>query len=377
MKIGINGYETVVQRFGFNKRTGFPNRVGSSEYCFNIIENLNRLDLNNDYYIYLPINPTGDLPKESQNWHYKIVKKKTLWSLFDLSKDFLFSKEKLNVFFSPTHYLPIYSPFPSIISIMDLSYIYYPGLFKKKDLYQLKLWTYLSVKKAKKIITISQSSKDDIIKNYKVSGNKIVVIYPGLKDLNSNNNMKDIKKEYGIKNDFILFVGTLQPRKNVARLIEAFSKMDRKDLDLVVIGKRGWLYEDILGAPEKFGVKDRVRFLDFVSDEDLPSFYKSAVCYVLPSLYEGFGLPVLEAMKFGCPVLTSNVSSLPEAGGDAAIYFDPLNVDDIKSKIEKVINDKKLQKEMRDKGYEQVKKFSWERAAKETLKVLEEVAKKE
>ena len=143
-----------------------------------------------------------------------------------------------------------------------------------------------------------------------------------------------------------------------------------RSLELIIVGKKGWLYEEILEAPKKFKIEDKVKFLDFVPDEDLPLLYKNALCFVLPSLYEGFGLPVLEAMKYGCPVITSNVSSLPEAGGDAALYVDPKSIDDIASKIKLLIADKKLRQELIRKGYEQVKKFSWEKTARETLRVL-------
>ena len=134
------------------------------------------------------------------------------------------------------------------------------------------------------------------------------------------------------------------------------------------------MYEEILEAPKKYAVEKCVQFLEFVSDEDLAVLYQNARCFVLPSLYEGFGLPVLEAMQNGCPVITSKVSSLPEAGGDAALYVDPLNVDDIASKINMLLTDKKLREELVEKGYQQVKKFSWEKTARETLKVLQEVA---
>jgi glycosyltransferase involved in cell wall biosynthesis len=188
--------------------------------------------------------------------------------------------------------------------------------------------------------------------------------------------MEELNKKFGITKPYILFVGTIQPRKNIAKLIEAVSLLKNKEIQLVVVGKKGWLWEEILAAPEKFKITDRIKFLDFVGNEDLPSLYKNAQCFVLPSLYEGFGLPVLEAMQFGCPVVTSNVSSLPEVGGDAAIYFDPESVDDMAEKIDKVISDEKLRAEMTEKGYNQVKKFSWEKTAKETLKVLEELGNK-
>ena len=266
-------------------------------------------------------------------------------------------------------------------------------MFRKQDLYQLQNWTSYSVKKARKIFTISKISKDDIIKVYGVPSEKVIVTYPGIKQFSMNSqfsNFKKIKDKYGISGDYILFVGTLQPRKNIVRLIEAFShvilrakpegsreilRSAQNDITLIIVGKKGWLYEEILEAPKKYGIENSIKFLDFVPNEDLSVLYQNALCFVLPSLYEGFGLPVLEAMKYGCPVITSNVSSLPEAGGDAALYIDPLNVSDITAKIKMVFEDNKLRKEMIEKGKKQVAKFSWEKTAKETLKVLEEIAK--
>ena len=317
------------------------------------------------------------MPTPTPNFSYKIVGPRKLWTRIGLPIKLFTENSRPDVFFTPTHYGPRFSPVPTAISIMDLSYIHFPQLFKKNDLYQLKNWTKLSAKKAKKIFTISEFSKNDIIKTYGVSKEKVVVTYPGIKqDLRlkiKDLSMEDLNKKFGIKGEYILFVGTLQPRKNIVRLVEAFSKLKKNNLQLVIVGKRGWLYEDILSAPQKFGVTDNVKFLDFINDEDLPSLYKNALCFVLPSLYEGFGLPVLEAMKYGCPVLTSNVSSLPEAGGDAAVYFDPENTGDITKKIEKVISDEKLREEMIKKGKIQVKKFSWEKTARETLRALEEL----
>ncbi|MEK7501997.1 MAG: glycosyltransferase family 1 protein [Patescibacteria group bacterium] len=391
MVIGINGYEAAVPRFGFDKETGLPNRVGSSEFCFQLLTALSIIDKKNEYFIYLPTNPASDMPKEERNWHYVVFSSIKLWTLLGLSKKLFSDRNKIDVFFSPTHYLPLYVPCPSVISILDVSYLHFPKLFKKKDLYQLKLWGRYSIGKAKKIITISKASKNDIIKAYGVSEDKVVVVCPGIKSEIQNSksetntklkmqNSKSLKEKFGIDKEFILFVGTLQPRKNIGKLIEAFSRLKtqdlrlKTDLELIIVGKKGWMYEDILNAPKKFGIADRVKFLDSVTDEDLPSFYKNAICFVLPSLYEGFGLPILEAMKYGCPVITSNVSSLPEAGGDAAVYFNPESVEDIAEKIEKVISSEKLRQEMVKKGYEQVKKFSWEKTARETLKVLQELS---
>ena len=365
MNIGINGYEAVVSRFGLSKDS-LPNRVGSSELCYQLLLGLNKIDKNNTYYIYLPTSPTNDMPKESENWKYIVFSSIKLWTLLGLSRKLKGNPQNLDVFFSPTHYSPI-SNLKSVIAILDVSYLHFKSLFKKTDLYKLKYWGGYSIQKASKVITISNSSKSDIIKSYRLNPEKVVVVYPGIKsETNSKSKMKNSKK-------YILFVGTLQPRKNLVRLIEAFSKLN-SDLELLVIGKKGWQYEEILDAPKRYGVSERIKFLHDVSEGELPQYYKNAEMLVLPSLYEGFGLPVLEAMSYGCPIITSNRSSLPEAGGDAVLYVDPENVSDIAEKMNKLLSDDSLRQELIKKGNEQVKKFSWEKAAKETLRVLENVA---
>ncbi|EKD85573.1 MAG: Glycosyl transferase, group 1 [uncultured bacterium] len=373
MKIGVNGYEAVIPRFGYDKNTGLPLRVGSAEFAFRLIKEFAK-EKSHNFFIYTPVEPSKDLPRETNSFKYIVFKSKKLWTMLGLSKKIYKDKNNLDVFFSPTHYLPLFSVVPSVVSIFDLSYLKYPELFKKKDLYQLKIWGRYSIKRAKAVITISESSKNAIIEEYKLASDKVHVVYPGIKELINNReiNMTDLQKKYGIKKNFILFVGTIQPRKNIARMVEAISQIP--ELELIVVGKKGWQYEGILDSPRKFGVENRVKFLEFVPDEELSELYKNAICFVLPSLYEGFGLPILEAMKYGCPVVTSNTSSLPEAGGDAALYFDPEDSSDIAEKIKKLLSDDKLREDMIEKGYKQAKKFSWEKAAKETLHVLKEVA---
>ncbi|HUD43921.1 MAG TPA: glycosyltransferase family 1 protein [Patescibacteria group bacterium] len=372
MIIAIDGNEANVKK-----------RVGVSEFAFELLAQLTKIkDQGSSINVYLKESPLKDFPIEDKNWQYSIFGPKKLWTQLALPAHLFLQLKKPDVFFTPSHYAPRFSPCPTVISIMDLAYIHFPQLFAKKDLYQLQNWTKYSVKNASKIITISQSSKHDILNIYGVAEEKVAVIYPGIKPLVSLTPhvypMQELKIKYAISQNFLLFVGTLQPRKNIARLIEAFSQLKKskdKELQLVIVGKKGWLYEEILAAPEKFGVSESVKFLEFVSDDELAILYSNAKCFVFPSLYEGFGLPVLEAMQHDCPVITSNVSSLPEAGGDAALYVDPLDVEDMAKKIEKVLNDSNLRKEMIKKGREQVKKFSWEKAAKETLDVLQSVAR--
>lgn len=372
MLIGIDGNEANIST-----------KVGIGEYAFQIINHLSQIKSGQEFRVYLKNNPNSDLPKETQSWKYKIIKPTPLWTQFALPFKLFTEKTKPDVFFSPTHYAPRFSPVSTVISIMDLSYIHFPELFTPSDLFQLKNWTEYSVRKASKIITISNSSKNDIIKIYQVPENKVSVVYPGIKDMPTKTiPMDDLQKKYSLPKEYILFVGTLQPRKNIVRLVEAFSllkhdeKFKNKDIKLVLVGKKGWQYEPIMEAPEKYNVADSVIFLDFVSDEDLPSLYKHAQFYILPSLYEGFGLPVLEAMKYDCPVITSNISSMPEAGGNAALYVDPENVTDITEKMVRLLTDKKLQNELIEKGKKQVSKFSWEKAGEKTLEILEDVGHK-
>ncbi len=356
--IGIDGNEANVEK-----------RVGISEYSYQLLKYFQANEKDFIFKIFLKKSPLPSLPALSSHYSYEVVKPAKFWTQFGLPTR-LFRKRDIDLFFTTSHYAPRLSPVPTVISVMDLSYIHFPELFKKRDLYKLTNWTKYSSLKAKKIITISNSSKNDIIKFYKIPAEKIEVVYPGIKEIKKSS-MNKIPAKYGVEGDFILYIGTLQPRKNVAKLIEAVSLLEDKKVQLVIIGKKGWKYEEILEAPKKYQVEERIKFLNFVPDQDLPAFYSNAICYVLPSLYEGFGLPILEAMQHGCPVLTSNISSLPEAGGDAAVYFDPYNVDDIASKIEKVMKSDGLREEMKKKGNEHVKNFSWEKSAKKVLDILE------
>lgn len=360
MIIAIDGYEANQTK-----------RVGIGEYSYQLLLHLHKLQKDITFRIYLPQIPLPDMPKETGHWQYKVRKPKKLWTFGALPINLLVQRP--DVIFSPTHYIPRFLSIPRVMSIMDLSFLTYPELFRAKDYYQLKNWTEYSVRHAKAIFTISEFSRDAIIKQYNYPADKVFVTYPGLTPKKSMTSSVDIRQKYSLNNSFILSVGTIQPRKNYEKLIESFSKLKNTNLDLVIVGKKGWLYESIIAAPEKFKVKDRVKFLDFVPDEDLPSLYASAQCFVLVSLYEGFGLPVLEAMANQCPVVVSNVSSLPEIAGDAGIYVEPEKVESILEGLETALKQDK--KKAITKGLERVKMFSWEKAAEQTLDILVKVGK--
>lgn len=387
MLIGIDGNEANQSK-----------RVGVGEYGFQLLKHLKaqagKLKAQSEklmFRIYLKEAARRDLSKETDWWQYQVVGPKFLWTQIGLPFTLFHLKPLTDVFFTPTHYAPRFCPCPRVISIMDLSYLYFPEMFKRADLWKLKNWTAGSIKKAKRVITISNSTKDDIIKYYQIEPEKVVVTYLGhknekLKALNAPKDMEkteQIKKKYEIGGDYILYVGTLQPRKNLGRLIEAFKevkagekKLNTKDLKLVITGKKGWLYETIFEKVKKLALTKEVIFTGFVRDEDLPALYQGTRCLVLVSLYEGFGLPALEALSLGAPVVVSRVSSLPEVVGKAGVLVNPYDVQDIARGILAVLQFDRLKlRRIKEEGLKQAKKFSWEKCARETLKVLIEAAK--
>lgn len=357
-------------------------RVGIGRYAFEIIQQIAIRQSRtsrpfDDVRVYVPGAIGAHMPAASQYFHYRVTTPKQLWTWvgfpFSLARD----TPRADVIFSPTHYVPRFTHIPRVMAIMDVSYLSFPELFRPQDLHKLVHWTAYSVRHAAKIITISEFSKRAIIEAYHVPSERVVVAYPALPDTVLIAPMGDSEKTTALPKKYILTVGTLQPRKNFSRLIEAMAHIADPDIELLIVGKRGWLYDEILAAPQKFGVEKRVRFLDFVPDEALPSLYKHAQCFVLPSLYEGFGLPVLEAMAHGVPVVVSNGSSLPEIAGDAGIYVDPEDVSSIAEGITRALNEPASDRKARvQRGKKRVEGFTWESAATGVMNVLEEVGKK-
>lgn len=363
-------------------------RVGSNVYAFQILKYLNRFQLkktgffrsqNLNFHIYLKANPLPDLPKENENWRYHILKPKFLWTQWRLPLELYWQKQKPAVFFSPGHYAPRFCPTPLVISIMDLAFLKYPHQFKKKDLYQLINWTKYSVKKASLILTISEFSKKEIIHFYHYPADKIKVIYPGLENSNYSSSafkkaFSAARKKFSLNQKYFVFLGTLQPRKNIIRLIKAFKILISQgfDFQLVIVGKKGWLYQKIFQKAKELKLKNKIIFTDFVSKIEKTTILANAFAFILPSLYEGFGIPVLEAMKAGCPIIVSRNSSLPEVSGQAAIYINnPYSVDSIYQAMLKMVKLNQQEKEsLIKKGFKQLKKFSWEKSAKEALNQL-------
>ncbi len=357
MVIGVDGNEANVQK-----------RVGVSFYCLNLLHYFKKKSNEKiRFIVYLKKKPLGDLPKESKYFKYEFVRGKFLWSQLFLPLN-LFLKRKINVFFSPAHYTPKFCPVPKIVTIHDLSFLYYPEDFLKKDLYKLVNWTKQSIQQSKKILAVSQTTKKDILKEYGVDENKVEVIYNGYeKDIKIPGGVNKFKSSFN--KPYILYVGTLQPRKNIISLIHAFAKFNQiyPDFELTIAGKKGWMYKHIFKQVVDLGLDKDIFFTDYISDQQLAFLYKNAFCFVLPSFYEGFGIPILEAMSFGCPVISSFASSLPEIGGDACLYFDPKISDDLKDKLIELKENNHLRKTLIDKGKLRVKNFSWKTCAEQTL----------
>lgn len=367
MIIGIDGNEANVDK-----------HVGVSVYTLTMLKYFAEHATENlQFRVYLKDQPKDLLPKPSSHFRYDVVNGRFLWSQIFLPIR-LYTKKEIDVFFSPAHYTPRFCPVPLVTTIHDLSYFYYPEEFLKKDLYKLKNWTKRAIEKSKKIIAVSKNTKKDILKFYQVPEEKVEVIYNGFeKPVNEKKvGIKNVLKTYDLRPKmYLLYVGTLQPRKNINTLIEAFKKVSetQKDWKLVIVGKKGWLYDDIYRLVTGLNLSDKVIFTDYIPDEDIAALYSEAFCFVLPSLYEGFGIPILEAMSYGCPVITSFSSSLPEIGGDACMYLDPEDVNDLVGEIE-ALQDNKVREEMIKKGKERVKQFSWSKSAKETLEVIRQAA---
>lgn len=349
MLIGIDGNEANIKE-----------RVGSNVYAFELIKALSKLT--NDLTIYLKNPPLADLPKD---FNYRFLPPKYFWTQWRLPLDLYLHHPRPNVFFTPGHYAPRFSPIPTVISILDLSFLHYPDSFQPAVLNQLKNWTYHSAQHAAHIFTISNSSKQEIIKQYEIPSQKITVTYPGINQRYKANisdaKTQQIKEKYNITGKYIFTLATKQPKKNLTRLIEAMNSVG--SVKLVIAGKTWHQFQQATSHKPQANIIE----LDYIPYEDLPALYKGAEAFVLPSLYEGFGLPVAESMSVGTPVVVSNTSSLPEVVGDAGILVDPFDIQSIADGIKQAM-DKRVQ--LIKLGQQYTQKFTWENCARQTLEVL-------
>ncbi|MEW6608544.1 MAG: glycosyltransferase family 1 protein [bacterium] len=375
MKIGIDARSLIRKE-----------RAGLEQYLANLISHLEKIDNENQYFLFFNfIRPQYQrfLPQfTSNNFHNVVcpIPSKIMTRLFKASLPIESCLGKLDVFHAPRHLLLPSIWAKTVLTIHDLMFIDHPEFLKLEWVKSLEKEVHKGIKRANLIISVSLFTKNRILENWKkMSAEKIKVIYSGVNEcfypIEDKVIIDKIKHKYGIKNRYILFVGNVEPKKNLIRLFEAFSQVKNSiDGYNLVIAGGGWAFDKLFQKVKESNLQKDVIFTGYISDEDLPALYSGAEIFVFPSLYEGFGLPVIEAMACGTPVITSNSASLPELARDAGILIDPFKVEDIAGAMYQLLTDTNLKMKLKEKGLQRAKLFSWEKTASETLAVYKELA---
>jgi glycosyltransferase involved in cell wall biosynthesis len=370
-------------RVGIDVRCAYGKKTGVGYYTYHLLKALFRLDADNRYRLFFNslkerpeaifqgenlslVQPPFRLPNRVLHFFWRYLH-------FPAIERFIGPVE---VFHSPNYQLIPTKSAATVITVYDLAFLKFPEvtMLTAKLHYARKIFDY--VQGADLVIAISENTKNDLLELTRITEEKIVVV-PGACDekfrqINDPCRLEEVEKKYGIQKDYILFVGTIEPRKNLARLLRAYHRIkDKVDAQLLLVGPKGWRDKEIYQTYDRLHLSEMVKFLGYVSEEDLPYLYNGALFFVYPSIYEGFGLPPLEAISCGCPVIASRVSSLPEVLGEAALYVDPQDENEIAGGILHLYEDAQQRKRLSGLGLAQAKKFSWEKSAKMTLAVYE------
>lgn len=350
--------------------------AGKGRYVAEVVKAIAGLDTKNQYYLYTKQPIELKLPSNMEQVLIEgLPGLKQVWLAFDAKK------RGCDLLFAPTGYLPIvFSLIPTVVTIHDLA------LFVTKDA-KPALKTYIAetllmrvaVSKSKAIIAVSESTKKDLVKLFAVNPQKITVTplgYASAIYTPKSQNDQAVLDSYALKPGYLLFLGTLEPRKNIVGILQAYSKLSSELRDkhkLVIGGKKGWFYEEIFATVTELGLEQNVQFLGRVPDEHLPALYRRAHLFLFPSFYEGFGLPPLEALASGTPVISSNNSSLPEVVGEAGILVDPYDIAALTESMSTLLTDKKTYQQLKELAPKQAAKFSWTSTAKATVAVFMKV----
>jgi glycosyltransferase involved in cell wall biosynthesis len=365
-------------------RTTVARRTGTENYALNLIRALLARRGEYRYRLYFRNRPATGLFPASDAVEQRVIPFPRLWTHVRLSWEMI--RQPPDLLFVPAHVLPLVHPRRSLVTVHDLGYRHFPQAHRPLDRLYLDLSTRWNARAATCVLADSEATKADLIREYGTPADKIAVVYPGrdesLRRVQDPALIAAVKGKYGVAGDYVLYVGTLHPRKNLIRLIEAFSTFNSQlaignsqfatqNLQLVIAGRKGWLYDEIFTRVRDLSLGGRVVFTGYVADADLPALLSGAWLFAFPSLYEGFGFPVLEAMSCGVPVVCSNCSSLPEVAGDAALLVDPLDVMALSEAMAHLLADESLREDLVARGYEQARRFSWERAARQVLGIIE------
>ena len=357
---------------------------GNESYAINLIEALAQIDSVNHYTIYVTTNEAQDrFTDRWSNFKVRPTLPHTPLIRIPLTLSAELRKRPVDVL-HVQFTAPPFCPCPVVVSIHDLSFEHLPQTFNRRSRTQLRLTVRQSARRAARILSLSEHTRRDIIETYGIKPERINAIPLAAPEqfapVTDNSELQRVRHNYGIDGNYILSVGSIQPRKNLARLVKAYASLrgefsTDKLPKLVLVGKCAWLYDETLRTLDETGVRDTVVLTGYVPEADLPALYSGALCFVYPSYFEGFGLPPLEAMKCGAPVIVGNRTSLPEVVGDAALAVDPFDVEAIAAAIKRLINDAALRHELSLKGQQRASTFNWRETARKTLQVYEEVAR--
>ncbi len=368
MLIGIDASRAVVAR-----------RTGTENYSLQVIRGLVAAGAGHRFRLYLREPALKGLLPHGPEVEHVLLGPRRLWTHLGLSREML--RRPPDVLFVPAHVVPLAHPPATVVTVHDLGYRFFPRQHTAASRLYLDASTRFSCHAARRVVADSRATSRDLQQQYGVPASKIAVVYPGLDGTLARAGdaaQKAVRERYQLPRPFVLYVGTIQPRKNLARLAEAFARLPDAcaGIDLVLAGRPGWLTDEIQACVRALGLEDRVRFPGYVPQEDLAALLSAAECFVMPSLYEGFGLPVLEAMACGTPVICSSAGSLPEVVGDAALQFAPFDLDGLAAALARLLADPGLRREMVARGHARTRAFSWERTACEVLDTLLEAAQR-
>jgi glycosyltransferase involved in cell wall biosynthesis len=358
---------------------------GNESYATNLIEALAQIDQSNLYTLY--VTKRAAIERFADRWpNFKV--KLTLPHTPLVRIPLTLSRELRR---NPVDLLhvqytaPPFAPCPIVATIHDLAFEHLPETFNRRSWMQMRLTVRRTARRAAHIITVSNYSRDDIRRTYKIPPEKITVTYEAaathFAPVTDRAQLKQVRENYGIERDYVLSLSSIQPRKNLVRLIEAYSQLRRESSDeqfpqLVLAGKRGWMESETFRAAEQSLPGKDIVFTGYVPERDLPALYSGALCFVYPSYFEGFGLPLLEAMQCGVPVIAGNRTSIPEVVSDAGLLFDPFDVHELAGAIARLIGDPNYCAALRDKGIARAQTFNWQLTAKQTLSVYERAARR-
>lgn len=320
--------------------------------------------------LYFRDKPAEDLFKHNEYTHEKVIPFARAWTHLRFAAALW--KDRPDVTFVPAHTLPFIFPGRAVVTVHDLGYKHFPQTHTRSQRLYLDLTTRHSARRAASILADSQMTANDLAEYYHIPMDKIRVVYPGV-DKAKRGNITFIKKKYNLPEHYFLFIGTLQPRKNIPRIVEAFKAWQKANPDssigLVLAGGKGWLYDESWVE----GVEN-ICLPGYIDKDDKGALYAGAIALVFPSLYEGFGFPVIEAMQVGTPVIASNTSSLPELAGEAGMLVDPLDVESITVAMDLISSQPRLREKLRLEGLLRATQFTWNAAADKVLNALEETA---